>query len=151
LELLAQVRDIAMRKRYSRTAIPMIDTFVAQDRALRGDLDGAIELSRATVGDEIDGGGKIFVPMATNVLVEALLQRCSDGDFQEARSAIDRLAAVEVEPGLVLYDIWLLRLRTLLARAQGDDVAYREHRDRHRKMANELGFEGHMAWAEAMA
>ena len=150
LELLAQVRDIAMRQRYSRTAIPMIDTFVAQDRALRLDLDGAIELSRATVGDEIDSGGTIFVPMATNVLVEALLQRGSDGDIQEARSAIDRLAAVEVEPGLVLYDIWLLRLRTLLAHAQGDDVAYRDYRDRYRKMANELGFEGHMAWAEAM-
>ena len=150
LELLAQVRDIAMRQRYSRTAIPMIDTFVAQDRALRGDVDGAIELSRATVGDEIDGGGTIFVPMATNVFVESLLQRGSDADIQEAWSAIERLAAVEVEPGLVLYEIWLLRLRTLLAQFHGDDVAYRDHRDRYRKMANELGFEGHMAWAEAM-
>ena len=27
---------------------------------------------------------------------------------------------------------------------------YRESRDRYRKMATELGFEGHMAWAEAM-
>jgi len=27
---------------------------------------------------------------------------------------------------------------------------YRSHRDDYRKMANELGFEGHMAWAEAM-
>ena len=54
LELLRQIRDIAMRQRYSRTAIPMIDVFVAQDRALRGDLDGAIELSRAVVKEEID-------------------------------------------------------------------------------------------------
>lgn len=151
LELLAQVRDIAVRQRYSRTAIPMIDTFVAHDRALRLDLDGAIELARATVDDEIDGGGTIFVPLATNVLVEALLQRGSDGDIQEARAAIDRLAAVEVEPGLVLYAIWLFRLRALLAQAVGDDDAYRDYRDRYRAMATDLGFEGHMKWAEAMA
>ncbi len=25
-----------------------------------------------------------------------------------------------------------------------------DYRDRYRKMADELGFEGHMAWAEAM-
>ncbi|MFZ1177156.1 MAG: cyclase, partial [Mycobacterium sp.] len=150
LELLAQVRDIAMRQRYSRTAIPMIDTFVAQDRALRCDLDGAIELARAVVGEEIDGGGAIFVPMATNVLVEALLRRGIDGDIQEAQRAIDRLATVEIEPGIVLYDIWTLRMRTLLAQAQGEDAIYRDYRDRYRDMARTLGFEGHIAWAEAM-
>jgi adenylate cyclase len=150
LELLGQIRDIAMRQRYSRTAIPMIDVFVAQDLALKGDLDGAIELSRAVVDEEIDGGGVIFVPMATNVLLEALLQRGSDADIQEAQSAIDRMASVEIEPGLVLYDIWALRMRALLAHAQGHDAMYRDYRDRYRKMATELGFEGHMAWAEAM-
>jgi adenylate cyclase len=35
-------------------------------------------------------------------------------------------------------------------RAQGDDPAYRDYRDRYRAMAASLGFEGHMKWAEAM-
>ena len=39
-------------------------------------------------------------------------------------------------------DILLVRLRALLAQAQGNDNAYRDYRDRYRKMANELGFEG---------
>jgi hypothetical protein len=43
----------------------------------------------------------------------------------------------------------VLRLRALLARANGD-VSYRGLRDRYRTMANDLGFEGHMALAEAM-
>jgi adenylate cyclase len=150
LELLAQCRDKAMLQRYSRTAIPMIDTFVAQDRALKGDLSGAIELSRSVVDDQIDGGGVIFVPMATNVFVEALLQRGTHRDIQEAQSAVDRLATVDVEPGIVLYDIWTLKMRALLARAKGEDTMYTDYRDRYRKMAAELGFEGHMAWAEAM-
>jgi len=150
LDLLSQVRDLARRQRYSRTAIPMIDIFVAQDRALRCELDGAIELSRAVVEEEIGGGGLIFVPMATNVLVEALLQRGTDADFREAQSAIDRLAAVEIEPGLALYDIWTLRMRARLAQAKDGGAPYRELRDDYRKMAAELGFEGHMKWAEAM-
>ena len=47
-------------------------------------------------------------------------------------------------------DIWLLRMRALLARALGDEAAYRNHRDCYRAMATSLGFEGHMKGAEAM-
>ena len=50
----------------------------------------------------------------------------------------------------MIRDIWLLRLRALLARAQGEEARYREYRDRYRDMAKTLGFEGHIAWAEAM-
>jgi hypothetical protein len=50
----------------------------------------------------------------------------------------------------VLHEIWLLRLRALLAQALGDDAAYAHFRDRYRDMAKSLGFEGHMKWAEAM-
>jgi hypothetical protein len=38
----------------------------------------------------------------------------------------------------------------LLARALGDEPAYRDYRDRYRAMATALGFEGHIKWAEAM-
>ena len=86
----------------------------------------------------------------TSVLVEALLRRNADGDVQQAQAAIDRLAAVPTEPGFVLHELPLLRLRALLARAHGDDTAYRDYRDRYRAMATSLGFEGHMKWAEAM-
>jgi hypothetical protein len=49
-----------------------------------------------------------------------------------------------------MRDIWLLRLRALLARAHGDAAAYAQFRDRYRDTAKTLGFEGHIAWAEAM-
>ena len=86
----------------------------------------------------------------TGVLVETLLERGADGDEAEAEAAIERLAAAPAEEGLVMREIWLLRLRALLARARGDDTAYRDYRDRYRDMATSLGFEGHIAWAEAM-
>ncbi len=82
--------------------------------------------------------------------METLLERGTHGDVAEAEAAIDRLAAAPADEGLVIRDVWLLRSRALLARANGDDTAYRDYRDRYRAMAKSLGFEGHIAWAEAM-
>jgi hypothetical protein len=82
--------------------------------------------------------------------VETLLGRGAEGDVAEAEAAIERLATAPADEGPALRDIWLLRLRALLARARGDDARYREYRDHYRDMAKSLGFEGHIAWAEAM-
>jgi hypothetical protein len=87
---------------------------------------------------------------ATGVLVQTLLGRRADGDVAEAEAAVERLAAAPADEGLAIRDIWLLRLRALLARAHGDDACYREHQDRYRDMAKMLGYEGHIALAEAM-
>ena len=54
------------------------------------------------------------------------------------------------DPGFVVNETTLMRLRALLARARGDEAAYRDFRDRYRAMATSLGFEGHIKWAEAM-
>jgi adenylate cyclase len=75
--------------------------------------------------------------------VEALLQRGSGTDLREARAAIERLAAAPTDTGFVLQETWLLRMSALLARAEGDEAAYRDYRDRYRAMAASLGFEGH--------
>lgn len=86
----------------------------------------------------------------TCVLVETLLYRPSDDDVAEAEAAIERLATAPADDGLVIRHIWLPRMRALLARAHGDEAAYRDYRDRYRALATSLGFEGHMEWAEAM-
>jgi adenylate cyclase len=57
---------------------------------------------------------------------------------------------VPADPRLVLRDLPLLRLRALVARAEGDENGYREFADRYRELASDLGFEAHMAIAEAM-
>ena len=87
---------------------------------------------------------------ATGALVETLLDRGCDGDVAEAEAAIERLAAAPADEGLAMREIWLLRLRALLARAHDDAAAYADLRDRYRDMAKTLGVEGHIAWAEAM-
>ncbi len=86
----------------------------------------------------------------TGVLVEALLEGGTDSDVAEAEAALDRLSSQSVLDGSALRDLILLRSRALLARARGDEVAYRDFADRYRDMATSLGFEGHIAIAEAM-
>ena len=150
-KLLAEVSDVFLRRGHNLCDLPIVNVYLARERARRGDRDEAIPLMRAAV-DHLFREGQLLlwgVP-ATGVLVETLLDRGADGDVAEAEAAIERLAAAPADEGLVIRDIWLLRLRALLARAHGDDAAYRDSRDRYRDMARTLGFEGHIAWAEAM-
>jgi class 3 adenylate cyclase len=150
-KLLAEVSDVFLRQGYALGELPLVNVYLAHEWFRRGDLDEAVSLMRAAV-DHLFREGQLLewgVP-ATGVLVEALLDRGADGDVAEAEAAIERLAAAPADDGLVIRKIWLLRLRALLARAYGDDSAYRDYRDRYRAMARTLDFEGHIAWAEAM-
>jgi class 3 adenylate cyclase len=149
-DLLAKVRETVTQDRLGLIVDLLADIGLAKARTRAGDLDGAIELSRAVINQQFDAGEAVYRGSATAVLVEALLRRGAEGDLAEAQAAIDRLAAVPTDPGFVLHETFLLRLRALLARAHGDEAGYRDYRDRYRKLATELGFEGHIALAEAM-
>jgi class 3 adenylate cyclase len=150
--LLAEVSEEFLRRGYLLCDLPLVNGYVARERARRGDRDNTIPLMRAAIDDLLREGQLLTwgVP-ATGVLVETLLDRGADGDVAEAEAAIERLATAPTDDGSALRDIWLLRLRGLLARAHGDAAAYAHLRDRYRDMARTLGFEGHIAWAEAMA
>jgi hypothetical protein len=129
----------------------MVNVYLAREMARRGDRDDAIPLMRAAL-DHLFREGQLLVwaTPATGVLVQTLLDRGTQNDVAEAEAAIGRLAVAPADDGLVVRDIWLLRLRALLARAHGDAAAYAHFRDRYRDTAKMLGFEGHIAWAEAM-
>jgi class 3 adenylate cyclase len=149
--LLAELSEVFLRRGYMLGDLPLVEVYAARERARCGDRDDAIPLMPAAVDDLIREGQLLGwgIP-ATGVLVETLLDRGADGDVVEAEAAITRLADAPADDGLVIREIWLLRLRALLARAHGDAAAYAHFRDRYRDMATSLGFEGHIEWAEAM-
>jgi hypothetical protein len=135
---------------HQQVTVMFADVYSARERARQGDRDGAIPLVRAGVdrlfGEEpLQGAG---IP-ATGVLVETLLEAGTESDLAEAEATIARFAAAPTEES-ALRDIWLLRLRALLARARGEGVNYLDFVNRYRGMAASLGFEGHIAWAGAM-
>ncbi|SPM32011.1 ATP-binding protein [Mycobacterium terramassiliense] len=149
--LLAEFREANLRHGYAKTIVRTVDTEIAKEKAETGDVDGAIELARAVVDYTFDAGDALSLGEAVRVLVESLLRRGTNADLEEARAAIDRLAAEPTDPGYVLFEVPLLRMRALLARAHGDDATYARFRDRYRDMAKTVGFEGHIALAQAMA
>jgi len=151
-KLLAELSDELVSRGYLLCDLPIVNVYWARERARREDRDDAIPLMRAAVDDLVRQGQLLQwgIP-ATGVLLETLLDRGADADVAEAEAAITRLADAPADEGLVIRDIWLLRLRALLARAHGDEARYREYRDRYRNTAKTLEFEGHIDWAEAIA
>jgi hypothetical protein len=157
-QVLAEVREVFLRRGFFLADLPIVEVYLAREKAQCGDRDGAIPLMRAAVEHLVREGLLLGwgIP-ATGVLVETLLDRGAESDLVEAEAAIERLAEAAIErlaaptdDGSPVREIWLLRLRALLARAHGDAAAYAHFRDRYRDMARTLGFEGHIAWAEAM-
>ncbi len=154
-DVLAEVTEVFVRRGHNLCELQIVNVYLARERARGGDRDGAIPLMRAAV-DHLFREGRLLgwgIP-ATAVLVEALLGRGTESDaardLAEAEAAIDRLAVAPADEGLVIREIWLLRLRALLARARGDTAAYGDFRDRYRDMARTLGFEGHIDLADTM-
>ncbi|HWT48709.1 MAG TPA: hypothetical protein VN255_09080 [Mycobacterium sp.] len=148
---LAEVSDTFLHQGQNLDEVPNLSVYLARERARRGDRDEAIPQMRAAVDHMVREGQLLAwgIP-ATGVLVETLLDRGTENDVAEAEAAIERLAAAPTDDEFAMRDIWLLRLRALLAQSRGDVAAYAHFRDRYRDMARTLGFEAHIDWAEAM-
>jgi class 3 adenylate cyclase len=149
-KVLAELRDMCAKRRYALNALPYFDLYAAREKASLGDFDGAVQQLR-TVTDEVFKTRHLGnADVASEALVETLLERGCDGDLAEAEAAIDRMEDLPVDFRWTARDIAVLRLRALLAQARGDESGYRGYRERYREMATALGFEGHVAWVEAM-
>ena len=149
--LLADVAEVFIRRKHNLCELPLVKAYLALESARRGDRDEVIPFMRKAVEDLFREGRLLLwgIP-ATRVLVETLLDRGTDDDLAEAEAAIEQLATAPADDGLAVRDIMLLRLRALLARARGDAAGFEVLWDSYRDMATSLGFEGHIAWAEAM-
>jgi hypothetical protein len=144
---LNSVREDSLRHDPSMWWLRLVDTDIAKEKARVGDFGVAIALARDAVDFRFASGDMTTRGPAVTVLMESLLGRGTDSDIAEAAAAVERLAAVPVDPGFVLHELPLLRLRALLARVRGDDAGYRPFANRYRATANDLGFVGHMAIA----
>ncbi|RDH78508.1 cyclase [Mycolicibacterium moriokaense] len=150
-KLLEDANELIVRRGHSLSELRLVNVYMAREWARRGDHDEALAVMFAAV-DELVREEQLLswgIP-ATGVLVETLLDRGAEGDVAAAEIAIERLAATRADEALVPRDIWLLRMRALLARARGDNAGYRNLAGRYAAMAQSLGFEGHKVMAKAM-
>ncbi|WP_428341841.1 AAA family ATPase [Mycobacterium sp.] len=148
LELMMRARE--WQRERMPSLVPVTELPAGREKARHDDRDAAIAVMYKAL-DELHQAGRLgYVVWGTDLLVEALLERGTEGDRAEAQEAFDRLANLPADDGSAIREITLLRLRTLLARARGDDVAYRDLVSQYHAMAESFGFEGHTAWAAAM-
>ena len=150
LELLEQFHEMCLRGRFFASERAAVEMCIARESARLGDSDTALPILRRSFDDLVRNGQLVNVIIATRFLVEALLSRAAAGDQAEADAAVHRLENMPTDDDFVVLTIMVLRLRALLARARGSDDEYRDLVVRYREMAKSLGFEGHVAWSEAM-
>ena len=115
LEMLAEVRDMCARRQYFLINLPVLELYVARERAGTDDLDEAVTSMRQAVDHLFRDGQIVQGIWGSTVLVEALLERGAGDDMVLANSTIESLADLPDDVGGVVRDIWLLRLRALLA------------------------------------
>jgi len=147
LTVLTQLRDMCLHEHWTLSEVPMVEAFIAREQARRGDLDGAIAALRAAVDGLFQAGQFAWSIPPTGMFVETLLSRGGEADLREAQTAIERLSAARMD--VMDREIWVLRLRALLAGARGDEAAQRDFLQQHRAMATKLGRLGHMAMSDS--
>jgi adenylate cyclase len=146
-DLMRILRETSLKERFAMNMLPVTDIYLARERAEQGEEDLAIQQWRALAADMERDGHYNNIDLPFIYTTEYLMSR---GDYDGAASVIERLMSLASEHNWVSREIAALQLRARLARARGDDAAYRELRDQYCKMANDLGFEGHMQWAAEM-
>ena len=149
-ELLKQLRDMCAQGRFYSSELRNVDMWLAHVVGRRGDRDRAIPQARDALDAVFNSGQLVYFVSGTWILAELLLDRGDPDCLAEVQAVIDRLAAAPLTDDYVFRDLTLLRLRALLARARDDEVGYRDFAAHYRRMATDLGFEGHIVRAEAM-
>jgi adenylate cyclase len=147
-EILRAVRETCIEERFLMNMLPVFDSYLALQRAQQGDEELAMHQWR-TIFDDMERGDEVNNMDLPLIFLATLL--LSRGDFDEVARVIDRLMLLAANHEWRSREISALALRVLLAQARGDEIGYRKLRDQYRAMANDLGFEGHMAWAAEMS
>ena len=148
LELLRRARDAQVRQRMLATAT-MADVRIVELTAQGGEVQAR---------SKVRGASSISSSRTARSLRAVLRplhwwSLCYVGDGTPtcgSTAAIERLAAVPTDPGFVLHEMPLRRMRALLARAHADKGRLSPLSGSLSDDGHQLGFEGHMQWAEAM-
>jgi adenylate cyclase len=148
IDILERARTSIMRHGVWILALATIGPDLAIDAARKGQRDESIEELRASVSLQIAGGSGVFVGCACEALVELLIERGFIDDFTEAHRIVDQWQARR--PGIPALDLWWLKSRALLAKAEGDSDRYAELAKQYLSLCEKLDAGGRLAEARQM-
>ncbi|OMC25251.1 ATP-binding protein [Mycobacterium colombiense] len=148
IDLLQHARTLIQKHKLVAIALPTIDADLATDAARKGRRDEAIDGLCPTFWQHFDNGTRTFVGCAGEALVVLLVDRGSAADLAEAHQIIDRWLVREA--GITGLDLWWLKSRALLARADGKSDDYVELSKTYLEACQRLDARGRLAEAHRM-
>jgi adenylate cyclase len=129
--------------------MPAIGADLAIDAARKGRGDDAIDDLRALFFRHLENGVRAEVGCAGEALVSLLVDRGAADDFAEAHRIVDEWRVKR--PGIPAADLWWLKSRALLAKAEGNLVDYAALARQYHSLCQKLDARGRLAEAHRMA
>ena len=149
IELLKRARTGIKEHKAVTFALATIEADLALDRARKGGLDRAIDDLRAQFRTLTRRGSRLMMGYPAEALVQLLVDRASAEDLSEAHGLVDLWQARR--PGIAAYDLWWLKSRTLLAKAEGDPDGYTDLAQQYLSLCEKLDARGRLSEARRMA
>jgi adenylate cyclase len=146
--VLQRARTSIQRRRLSEMILPSIIADLAMHTAPDGAVPDAIDELRRLVSQGMANRSMLLVGCPAEALIELLIARGSVGDLREARRILDQWEACR--PGIVALDLWWLRSRALLARADGDSARFGQLAGHYLTVCEKIHARGRIAGARAL-
>jgi adenylate cyclase len=150
IEVLERARNSIMRHKVMATNLmPAIGADLAIDAARKGRRDEAIDDLRALFALHTNSGVRVEVGCTGEALVKLLIDRGATADLAEAHRIVDEWRALR--PSIPAGNLWWLKSRALLAKAEGDLGRYAELAKEYLELCEKLDARGRLADARQMA
>jgi adenylate cyclase len=148
IELLERARASIYKHNLFTAALPIVAADLAIDAAHKGRRDEAIIELRDCFRSHARQGFRLIAGRAGEALVELLIERSGSDDLVEAQRVIDNPLARH--PDIPAMDLWWLRSRVLLAKAQGDAPGQAELANKYLALCERLDARGRIDEAREM-
>ncbi|MFG1930995.1 hypothetical protein ACGFK1_10105 [Mycobacterium sp. NPDC048908] len=148
IAVLERARAGILKHRVWTLALATVTPDLAMNAARKGRRDEAIADLRESVAVQMAGGSLVFVSCACEVLVELLVDRGTGDDLVEAHRIVDQWRACR--PASPALDLWWLKCRALLARAEGRSQRSAELAAQYLALCHEVDARGRLAEARRM-
>jgi adenylate cyclase len=148
IDMLERARASIVKHKVLTSLMTPISADLAIDAAGKGRRDEAINDLRALFALHMDSGVRVEVGCASEALVTLLIDRGATDDFAEAHRIIDEWQARR--PGIPATDLWWLKSRALLAKAEGDWDEYAELAAQYLALCEKLDARGRLTEARQM-
>jgi adenylate cyclase len=149
IEVLERARaGIVKHKVMATNLMPAIAADLAIDAARKGRRNEAIDDLRALVAIHMASGVRMEVGCTAEALVKLLIDRGEPEDLAEAHQIIDEWLVRR--PAIPAADLWWLKSRAALAKAEGDSDGYDELAAQYLLLCENLDARGRLAEARRM-